>query len=360
MANKKSEKDETKSEESTTANVKKEPQEKKSFIQAYQEKISTVANSEDLTSIIFEILWDKDRNFDKEIVPATKETIKKYFELEFSGAENGDLLSNYWIVFLWTNQSINPYHLDAIYRSVYRHNVDHTNGHVGKKDVLAVLQSPGGSIVPAYKISKLCKELSKSKFAVAIPRSAKSAATLISLGADEIHMGYLSELGPIDPQISGWPALGVQDAFRKIALIVKDIPESKDLFESYIKSIPLPSFGWLTRVPESAVQYGQKLLIMGSMKGQVDAAGKIAHKLVHEYKDHSFVIDREEAKEIFGKDELIKEHSKEIESSERFYEQISRLEMVLSVLWSSDDSKIKIEIVGDIDNGISIVDRKED
>lgn len=357
---KKSDKDEAaKNEESTAASAKKEPQEKKSFIQALQEKINTAANSEELTSIIFETLWDKEKDFDKEIVPATKATIKKYFELEFTGTSNGDLLSNYWVVFLWTTQSINPYHLDAIYRSVYRNNIDHTNGHVGKKDVLAILQSPGGSIVPAYKISKLCKELSKSKFTVAIPRSAKSAATLISLGADEIHMGYLSELGPIDPQIGGWPALGVQDAFRKIAVIVKDIPESKDLFESYIKSIPLPSFGWLTRVPESAVQYGQKLLIMSSMKGQAEAAHKIAHKLVHEYKDHSFVIDREEAKEILGKD-LIKEHSKEIENSERFYEQISRLEMVLNVLWSSDDSKIKIEIVGDIDHGISIVDRKED
>ena len=34
-----------------------------------------------------------------------------------------------------------------------------------------------------------------------VPNMAKSAGTLIALGADRIVMGYCSELGPIDPQI---------------------------------------------------------------------------------------------------------------------------------------------------------------
>jgi ClpP class serine protease len=39
------------------------------------------------------------------------------------------------------------------------------------------------------------------KLRVIVPNIAKSAATLFALGADEILMGYLSELGPIDPQV---------------------------------------------------------------------------------------------------------------------------------------------------------------
>src|SRR5690606_1894927 len=76
-----------------------------------------------------------------------------------------------------------------------------------EKDILLIVVSLGGRIEPAYLISKTCKRLSKEKFVVGIPRKAKSAATLVALGADEIHMGLMSELGPIDPQIGGWPAL---------------------------------------------------------------------------------------------------------------------------------------------------------
>lgn len=39
------------------------------------------------------------------------------------------------------------------------------------------------------------------EFKVIIPNKAKSAATLVALGANEIVMGYSSELGPIDAQI---------------------------------------------------------------------------------------------------------------------------------------------------------------
>src|SRR5579884_4219160 len=60
--------------------------------------------------------------------------------------------------------------------------------------VLLVLASSGGEIAPAYLISKFCKEFS-GRFEVCVPRQAKSAATLISLGADRIHMGNISELG---------------------------------------------------------------------------------------------------------------------------------------------------------------------
>ncbi len=62
---------------------------------------------------------------------------------------------------------------------------------------------------------------------VSVPRRAKSAATLISLG-DEIHMGELSELGPIDPQV-GKPRLPVlslrSSALECIATLCKNIPK---------------------------------------------------------------------------------------------------------------------------------------
>lgn len=73
---------------------------------------------------------------------------------------------------------------------------------VGDVDVLnLILQSPGGEGTCVEKIVSLCRAQCKM-FRVIIPNEAKSAATMIALGADQIVMGPCSELGPIDAQIA--------------------------------------------------------------------------------------------------------------------------------------------------------------
>jgi hypothetical protein len=72
---------------------------------------------------------------------------------------------------------------------------------VGEVDTLSViLHSPGGDGTVVERFVSLCRVQCK-RFCVIIPHQAKSAATLISLGADEIVMGPSSELGPIDAQV---------------------------------------------------------------------------------------------------------------------------------------------------------------
>jgi ATP-dependent protease ClpP protease subunit len=63
-----------------------------------------------------------------------------------------------------------------------------------------VLHSPGGDGTVVEKFVALCRTHCK-RFRVVIPTEAKSAATLIALGADEIVMGPPSEIGPIDAQV---------------------------------------------------------------------------------------------------------------------------------------------------------------
>ena len=72
---------------------------------------------------------------------------------------------------------------------------------VGEVDELnLIINSPGGDGTIAEKIIELCRAYCKT-FRVIVPNRAKSAATIIALGADEIIMGYCSELGPIDAQV---------------------------------------------------------------------------------------------------------------------------------------------------------------
>jgi len=71
-------------------------------------------------------------------------------------------------------------------------------GDVKKLDLM--LNSPGGEPEIAEKIAMMCRAHCQT-FRVIVPNSAKSAATMIALASDRIVMGYLSEIGPIDPQI---------------------------------------------------------------------------------------------------------------------------------------------------------------
>jgi hypothetical protein len=70
------------------------------------------------------------------------------------------------------------------------------------KGFYLLLSSPGGDGLAAERIINVCRAYSGTgKYAVIVPSKAKSAATMICLGASEILMSKTSELGPIDPQI---------------------------------------------------------------------------------------------------------------------------------------------------------------
>jgi len=69
------------------------------------------------------------------------------------------------------------------------------------KELLLLINSPGGDALAAERIVNVCRSFSDSGFKAVVPSMAKSAATMVCLGADEIIMSKTSELGPIDPQI---------------------------------------------------------------------------------------------------------------------------------------------------------------
>lgn len=65
-----------------------------------------------------------------------------------------------------------------------------------------LLNSPGGDGLAAERIINICRSHSKTdEYKVIVPGKAKSAATMICLGASEIIMRKTAELGPVDPQI---------------------------------------------------------------------------------------------------------------------------------------------------------------
>lgn len=239
------------------------------------------------------------------------EVFRKYLESIVCGHR---IAADYDIIILHDDSRMVKEDADRIYTSVAALK--------DKKPILLVLYSSGGSIGSAYLIGKLCREHAKDRFIVGVPRQAKSAATLICCAADEIHMGSLSELGPIDPQIDGLPALGLKSSVEHLADLVRQHPAAAEMFAKYLHlSLKPVHLGYYERVAVSAMQYAERLLNLhkGNLPGP---AAKMARDLVYTYKDHGFVIDKGEAEKIFGA-AILKSNTPEYELANSIYQVLS-------------------------------------
>jgi len=71
-----------------------------------------------------------------------------------------------------------------------------------------VLHTPGGLVLASEQIARALKK-HKGKVTVFVPHYAMSGGTLIALASDEIIMDENGVLGPIDPQVGGYPAASI-------------------------------------------------------------------------------------------------------------------------------------------------------
>lgn len=69
-----------------------------------------------------------------------------------------------------------------------------------QKRIDLFLYTRGGDVITPWRLVQLIREYTP-EFCVLVPHRAYSAGTLICLGADEIIMGKMGELGPIDPSV---------------------------------------------------------------------------------------------------------------------------------------------------------------
>lgn len=104
------------------------------------------------------------------------------------------------------------------------------NTRVGK-GISLILNSPGGDGLAAERIINIIRSFSRNNFEVIVPHMAKSAATMVCLGAKNVVMSDTSELGPIDPQVI------IREANTAKLIPAHCIIKSyKDLFEKAIRT----------------------------------------------------------------------------------------------------------------------------
>jgi Serine dehydrogenase proteinase len=68
------------------------------------------------------------------------------------------------------------------------------------KQVVLLIDSTGGSAKSGYQLAMFFRQYCR-RFVALVPNVAKSAATLLAIGADEIILGNSGELGPVDAQV---------------------------------------------------------------------------------------------------------------------------------------------------------------
>ncbi len=200
--------------------------------------------------------------------------------------------------------------------------------------LLVVLDSPGGDIYTAVKmVDTIRSKFPSVKFA--IPLYAKSAATLMSLSADEIIMSPQSELGPLDlpyehPHLEGemisaydvvrsveyLQDLAIQKALDDIGVkIRKGVGLSrKDSVAMAIKFATDLVTPILCKEDPRVIYVCFRLLLISRIYGteflrdymfknapnyiRREQPSKITYRLIWEYPDHGFSIRRVEAKKI--------------------------------------------------------------
>lgn len=147
----------------------------------------------------------------------------------------------------------------------------------GTEQINLLIHSPGGDGTITEKIVDMCRAHltgANQKLRVIVPNIAKSAATILALGTDQIIMGYTSELGPIDPQVpivvSGFPQYVSAFAFVEARdKLMKQIAEATKKKQ--------PTVGLLTQLA------GLNVPFIDEMENQMAFSKKTAVTLLNKY-----------------------------------------------------------------------------
>lgn len=182
-----------------------------------------------------------------------------------------------------------------------------TNGGQNKiKKLDLLIQSPGGILEAAYKFFRICKDYSE-EFNVIVPLSAKSAATTICLGAKEIVMISISELGPVDPIIQHpnnpnirVPARAIKEYMDLISNSDKAnitiAPELKDTLNKTLDAYLIGSYEMALKNSKEIIE---KILKENISTGlNEEQIKKIISELTEKHASHSYPIDRKELEEL--------------------------------------------------------------
>lgn len=199
---------------------------------------------------------------------------------------------------------------DAV-RPIYDHLVALDSLEPKRKKLDLFLYSRGGDVSTPWRLVTMIREMF-DEFRVIIPYKAYSAATMISLGADEIVMGRKAELSPIDPTLvrsgGGGSAIppqeiSVEDVSSYISFIkeranINDQAALAQLVGILSGNLTPLVLGSVNRQYSHIRLVARKLLASHRNRIEEEKLSSIIEALTEKIYSHGHAIGRKEAKEI--------------------------------------------------------------
>ena len=103
------------------------------------------------------------------------------------------------------------------------------------------LHTPGGDIAATESLVHYLRAMFGNDIRAVIPQIAMSAGTMIACSCNSILMGKHSNIGPVDPQFNGIPAIGVLQEVKAAFEEIKNDPKVAPAWNSILSQLP-PSF----------------------------------------------------------------------------------------------------------------------
>lgn len=189
---------------------------------------------------------------------------------------------------------------------------DHLRSMGAQKRLALYLYSRGGAMEAPWKMVTMLREFSENMHVI-VPYKAHSAATMIAIGADKIHMTRKGELGPIDPAFPAIPSqegpapklpeLGVEDVAAYLTFI-RDRAKLSDqsaivrAVEALAKNLTPPLLGRLERVYSHIRLVARNLLSLHKPPLEDRQISAVTEALTEKLYVHGHGIGRREAKNI--------------------------------------------------------------
>jgi len=240
---------------------------------------------------------------------------------------------------------------------------------IGKvQNIDLFLYSTGGDTMIPWRLVSMIREYC-DKFSVLIPYKAHSAATMISLGADQIVMTSLSELSPIDPSTANvFNPQDPQNPQSRIPISVEDVMAYFDLaknkfgikneedltkiFNKFIDSNPQIhplALGNINRIHTLIRQLAERLLKSHKEKLRDDEIKMIVDYFTEKLYSHQYFVGRKEAKEELGLATVIEADPMLTNVITELYEEYKK-EMGLGINMWNPETELGINAVQNIKN----------
>jgi hypothetical protein len=198
---------------------------------------------------------------------------------------------------------------------------------IRRKNVFLILITPGGDPNAAYRIARSLQD-HYERFIAFISGYCKSAGTLCVLGANEIVMSDVGELGPLDVQLYKKDELGeLSSGLVAVEALQMLQVKAFEMFEEYFLNIKMKSSGQITfktateiamkmstglleplyrqidpihvgemaRSMKIATAYGERLMLRSN-----NYTEETLETLSQTYPSHGFVIDKPEVDHLFN------------------------------------------------------------